>query len=66
MTRGEEVAVVREWSAWSVGKPSSNQAYADFFFEVVRAHPELRHLNAFEVLDVIVNAAPPVKFDQAG
>ena len=31
------------------------QTYKDFYFEVVRGHPKLRHLNAFEVVDVALN-----------
>jgi hypothetical protein len=31
------------------------QTYKDFFFEVVRGHPKLRHLNVFEIVDVALN-----------
>lgn len=32
-----------------------SQAYKDFYFEVVRGHPRLRHINAFEVVDAALN-----------
>lgn len=32
-----------------------SQAYKDFYFEVVRGHPKLRHLNAFEIIDAALN-----------
>lgn len=32
-----------------------SQTYKDFFFEVVRGHPKLRHLNVFEIVDVALN-----------
>jgi hypothetical protein len=32
----------------------------DFFFTEIRTDRALRHINAFEVLDTIVNAVPPV------
>jgi hypothetical protein len=32
-----------------------SQAYKDFFFEVVRGHPHLKNLNAFEVVDAALN-----------
>ena len=31
------------------------QTYKDFYFEVVRGHPQLKHLNAFEVVDTCLN-----------
>ncbi len=31
------------------------QTYKDFYFEVVRGHPKLRSLNAFEVVDTALN-----------
>lgn len=31
------------------------QTYKDFYFEVVRGHPMLKHLNAFEIVDVALN-----------
>ena len=36
-----------------------NQLCTDFFFEVIRRHVTYQHLNAFEVLDVVVNAKRP-------
>lgn len=32
-----------------------SQAYKDFYFEVVRGHPQLRGLSAFEVIDAALN-----------
>jgi hypothetical protein len=32
-----------------------SQTYKDFYFEVVRGHPKLRFLNAFEVVDTALN-----------
>ncbi len=31
------------------------QAYKDFYHEVIRRHPQLRHLNPFEVIDTALN-----------
>ena len=35
-----------------------SQAYKDFYYEVVRGHPQLRHLNAFEIVDAALNQTP--------
>ncbi len=35
-----------------------SQAYKDFYYEVVRGHPRLRHLNAFEIVDAALNQTP--------
>lgn len=32
-----------------------SQTYKDFYIEVVRGHPKLKHLNAFEVVDAALN-----------
>lgn len=32
-----------------------SQAYKDFYLEVVRDHPMLKHLNVFEVVDTALN-----------
>jgi hypothetical protein len=32
-----------------------SQTYKDFYFEVVRGHPTLKHINAFEVIDTALN-----------
>lgn len=32
-----------------------SQAYKDFYFEVVCGHPQLRHINAFEIVDAALN-----------
>ena len=36
------------------------QAYKDFYFEVVRSHPQLKHLNVFEVVDTVLNPPQPI------
>ena len=32
-----------------------SQTYKDFYFEVVRGHPTLKNINAFEVIDTALN-----------
>jgi hypothetical protein len=56
MTRREEAAVLELWSRWFQGKPRSNQSYVDFYFEIVQPHRLLGRINAFEILDILVNA----------
>lgn len=55
MTRGEEAAVLELWSRWFQDKPRSNQSYVDFYFDVIQPHRLLGRINAFEILDVLVN-----------
>lgn len=55
MTRGEEAAVLALWSRWFQDKPRSNQSYVDFYFDVIQPHQLLGRINAFEILDVLVN-----------
>lgn len=43
------------WLAWDVGGQRSNARYSDFYFEVVRQDDRVRHINAFEVLDLLTN-----------
>lgn len=31
------------------------QVYKDFYYEIVRGHPQLKNLNAFEVIDAALN-----------
>lgn len=61
MTVKEERMLYRLWCRFRVGKPVANQTMIDFFFEVVRAQRELKHCNAFEVLDSITNYTQPVR-----
>lgn len=56
MTRREEAAVLELWSRWFQGKPRSNQSYVDFYFEIIQPHQFLGRINAFEILDILVNA----------
>ena len=35
-----------------------SQAYKDFYYEVIRDHPTLGRLNAFEVVDITLNQIP--------
>ena len=58
MTRSEEGAVIKEWLRFSTDKVETQQTYSDFFFDIIRTDAGLRHLNAFEVLDVVVNHVP--------
>ena len=50
--------MIREWLRFSTDKVETQQTYSDFFFDIIRTDASLRHLNAFEVLDVVVNHAP--------
>ena len=65
MTRGEEAAVLQLWSRWFQGKPRSNQSYVDFYFDVIQPHRQLGRINAFEILDVLVNTESPPEPAQA-
>ena len=56
MTRREEAAVLELWSRWFQGKPRSNQSYVDFYFDIIQPHRFLGRINAFEILDILVNA----------
>lgn len=56
MNRREEATVLELWSRWFQGKPRSNQSYVDFYFDVIQPHQTLGRINAFEILDVLVNA----------
>ena len=56
VTRSEEAAVLRLWKSWSVGRTRSNATYSDFFFDVVQMERELRDINVYEVLDLLINA----------
>ena len=55
MNRREEATVLELWSHWFQGKPRSNQSYVDFYFDVIQPHQTLGRINAFEILDVLVN-----------
>ncbi len=65
MTRREEAILVRIWHAWSSGKPEVNQTLVDFYFDVIRVHPKLGHISAFEVLDSVTNAPPMESLEQS-
>ena len=56
MTRREEAAVLELWYRWFQDKPRSNQSYVDFYFDVIQPHQFLGRINAFEILDILVNA----------
>ena len=43
------------WSQWDLGGQHTNARYSDFYFEVVRQDDRVRHINAFEVLDLLTN-----------
>jgi len=69
MTRREEAAVLELWSRWFRGKPRSNQSYVDFYFDIIQPHEFLGRINAFEILDVLVNTesqqAAPTALEEA-
>lgn len=56
VTRQESVTIRRLWVDWIDDKGFNNQACTDFYFEVVRDDRRVRHVNVFEVLDLVVNA----------
>lgn len=58
MTVKEERLVATLWRRYRVGKAVANQTMIDFYFDVVRQEPTLKHCNAFEVLDSITNLMP--------
>jgi len=55
----EKRLVERMWVKFSAGKTITNAVCSDFFFSAIRVQRSLGHLNAFEVLDVIVNCPLP-------
>ena len=55
VTRKEQMIVRAQWIDWASDKTMSNQACIDFYFEIVRADARVRHVNIFEVLDLVVN-----------
>ncbi|MFK7914998.1 MAG: hypothetical protein AB8B93_13865 [Pseudomonadales bacterium] len=61
MTVKEERLLYRLWCQYRVDKPVANQTMIDFFFDVVRQRAELKHCNAFEVLDSITNHPLPLR-----
>ncbi len=60
MLAHEERLVERMWVKFSMGKTVTNAVCSDFFFSIIRPQRSLSHLNAFEVLDVIVNCPLPI------
>ena len=59
MQVNEERLVERMWVKFSMGKTITNSVCSDFFFTMIRPQRSLSHLNAFEVLDTIVNCPLP-------
>ncbi|MEM7220831.1 MAG: hypothetical protein AAF515_20885 [Pseudomonadota bacterium] len=59
MTKAEERLVASMWIEWARGKTITNALCSDFFFTCIRPDRSLHHLNAFEVLDTIVNTEIP-------
>ncbi len=58
MSRKEATIILELWSAWEgrhTGEAPSNARYSDFYFEVIRQDDRVRQINAFEVLDLLVN-----------
>ena len=59
MQPNEERLIERMWIEFSLGKTVNNSVCSDFFFTMIRPDRNLSHLNAFEVLDTIVNCELP-------
>ncbi len=53
------------WIEFSRGKVVTNSVCTDFFFSMVRPDRNFGHINAFEVLDTIVNCELPLGHEQA-
>ena len=64
MQHHEEHLIERMWIEFSRGKTVNNSVCSDFFFTMVRPDRNFSHLNAFEVLDTIVNCELPVGHDR--
>ncbi len=64
MQKYEERLVERMWIEFSRGKVVTNSVCSDFFFTMIRPDRNFSHLNAFEVLDTIVNCDLPPRHDQ--
>lgn len=65
MTRAEALLVAGLWHAWRADKEMDSRIYRRFVFRVVLAHPRLKHLDCFEVLDAIANEAAWREFGQS-
>lgn len=59
MQPNEEQLIERMWIEFSRGKVITNSVCTDFFFTMVRPHRNFSHINAFEVLDTVVNCDLP-------
>lgn len=57
MTRTEALLVAGLWHTWRADREMDSRIYRRFVFRVVLAHPRLKHLDCFEVLDAIANEA---------
>lgn len=55
---GRESLAVNEDGYDPVFDVIPSQAYKDFYYEVIRDHPTLGRLNAFEVIDITLNQIP--------
>jgi len=55
----EEQLIERMWIEFSRGKAITNSVCTDFFFTMVRPDRNFSHINAFEVLDTVVNCELP-------
>jgi len=53
------------WIEFSRGKNVTNSVCSDFFFTIIRPDRNFSHLNAFEVLDTIVNCDLPEGHDRS-
>ncbi len=58
MTRDDRTLLLRAWLSWSSGQIVDNQTCLEFLDRVVRPDPRFANVDVFEVLDLLVNAAP--------
>lgn len=66
MQLNEEQLIERMWIEFSRGKVVTNSVCTDFFFTMVRPDRHFSHINAFEVLDTVVNCDLPIGHEQPG
>jgi len=65
LTRAEALLVAGLWHTWRADKEMDSRIYRRFVFRVVLAHPRLKHLDCFEVLDAIANENAWREFGQS-
>lgn len=65
MTRQDEIALVTAWLSWKAGRVIEDNAYIEFFDDVIRNDPRFGKVHIFEALDVLVNAVAPDQRESA-